>query len=59
MLVLRRKQDERIDLEVEGMDDPIEITVISIDRNNVKIGIKANDSVIILRSELNDARYAV
>jgi carbon storage regulator CsrA len=52
MLVLSRKRDEKILLQMgEGQED-IELTVVRIDQNKVRLGIKAGDNVTILRSEL-------
>lgn len=51
MLVLSRKKDEKINLQIEGLED-IELIVVKIDHNKVRLGIKAQDSVTILRSEL-------
>lgn len=54
MLVLSRKMDEKIILHVEGLDAPIELTVVRIDRNKVRIGIAADEEqVTILREELS------
>lgn len=50
MLVLSRKRDEKILLNVNG--EKIELTVVRIDANKVRLGIEASDSVTILRSEL-------
>jgi carbon storage regulator len=47
MLVISRKINEKIKI---GND--IEITIVSIDKNQVKIGIEAPKNVTILRSEL-------
>jgi carbon storage regulator len=47
MLVLTRKRDESI---IIGED--IEITIIGIDGDQVKIGIKAPKNVEILRKEI-------
>jgi len=47
MLVISRKINEKIKI-----GDDIEITVISIDKNQIKIGIEAPRNVPILRSEL-------
>lgn len=58
MLVLSRKTDERILLEVEGLSAPIELTVVRIDRNKVRIGIEAVEGVTILRSELKERKIA-
>lgn len=51
MLVLSRRCDEKILLKLEN-DETIELTVIRIDANKVRLGIQAADSVTILRSEL-------
>jgi carbon storage regulator len=50
MLVLSRKKDEKIILKIGDKD--IEITVVRIESNKVRIGIQADPDVIILRSEL-------
>jgi len=47
MLVISRKENQRIKI-----GDNIEIVVVSIDKNQVKIGIEAPKDVQILRSEL-------
>ena len=47
MLVLGRKTNESI-----LIGDDVEITVLAVDGDRVKIGIKAPDSVRILRQEL-------
>ena len=47
MLVISRKINEKIKI---GND--IEITIVSIDKNQVKIGIEAPKNVTILRAEL-------
>jgi carbon storage regulator CsrA len=51
MLVLSRKRDEKILLKVNE-EESIELTVVRIDANKVRLGIQASDSVTILRSEL-------
>jgi carbon storage regulator len=51
MLVLSRKRDEKILLKVNEQEN-IELTVVRIDNNKVRLGIDASDDVIILRSEL-------
>lgn len=55
MLVLSRKCDEKIRLYVDGASEAIEIelTVVKIDRNKVRIGINADQRVTIVRSELD------
>lgn len=50
MLVLSRKLGESISI---GKD--ITIRIVSIDKSNVKIGVDAPKSVIILRDELKEA----
>ena len=50
MLVLSRKKDEKILLKTEN--EEIELTVVRIDANKVRLGINAGDEVTILRSEL-------
>jgi len=47
MLVISRKINEKIKI-----GDDIEITIISIDKNQVKIGIEAPKNITILRSKL-------
>jgi len=47
MLVISRKENQKIKI-----GDNIEIVVVSIDKNQVKIGIEAPKEVQILRSEL-------
>jgi carbon storage regulator CsrA len=53
MLVLSRKRDEKILLKTES--EQIELTVVRIDANKVRLGINASDEVTILRSELVDS----
>jgi carbon storage regulator len=47
MLVLSRKQSQKI---VIGRD--IRITVVRIDRNQVRLGIDAPPGIVVLREEL-------
>lgn len=51
MLVVTRKQDEGLIIS-----DDIEITVLEITKDKVKIGVSAPKEVKIIRSELKDAR---
>jgi carbon storage regulator len=51
MLVLSRKLDERI-----VIDGGIVITVVKIDRNNVRIGIEAPGHVQVFREEIAPGR---
>ena len=51
MLVLSRKRDEKILLKT-GDGEHIELTVVRIDANKVRLGIQAGNTVTILRSEL-------
>lgn len=51
MLVLSRKRDEKIILKTEEGEE-IELTVVRIDNNKVRLGINASNNVTILRSEL-------
>ena len=55
MLVLSRRKDEKILLQVEGMDD-IELTVIRLNHKKVRLGINAGKKVNIVRSELLENR---
>lgn len=57
MLVLSRKKDEKILLKTG--DEEIELTVVRIDANKVRLGINASKEVTILRSELVDAPKVV
>jgi carbon storage regulator len=51
MLVLSRKLNEKI-----VIDGGIVITVVKLDRNHVRLGIEAPDSVPVWREELIVAR---
>ena len=51
MLVVTRKQDESLIIS-----DDIEITVLEVSKDKVKIGISAPKDVKIIRSELKAAR---
>lgn len=50
MLVLGRKQ-----LQALVIDSRIRVTILRIDRNQVKIGVEAPEDLTILRGELFDA----
>jgi carbon storage regulator len=50
MLVLSRKLNEKI-----VIDGHIEVTVVKIDRNSVRIGIQAPGHVKVFRKEIIDA----
>jgi carbon storage regulator len=52
MLVLSRKRDEKIQLKVGDTQEIIEITVVRIEPNKVRLGIQAGENISILRSEL-------
>ena len=52
MLVLSRKKDEKIVFRCPGGNEDIELTVVRIDANKVRLRIKADDEVLVLRSEL-------
>lgn len=52
MLVLSRKKDETIVIKQPGQKD-IRITIVRIDnKNKVRVGIEADRTVTVLRSEL-------
>jgi carbon storage regulator CsrA len=51
MLVLSRKCDEKIVMRTNDGQE-IEVTVVRIDANKVRLGINASNQVTILRSEL-------
>lgn len=53
MLVLSRKKGEGIDCLVTGRE-PIEIKVVEIRGNQVRLSIKAGRDVRILRAELDE-----
>lgn len=52
MLVLSRKKDEKIIVKIPGVSDLVEITVVGIEQNRIKLGFEADPSVTILRKEL-------
>ena len=51
MLVLSRKLGERI-----VIGDSIVLTVVKIDRNQIRLGIEAPSNVTIFREEISPAR---
>ena len=53
MLVVTRKQDESLIIS-----DDIEVTILEIAKDKVKIGISAPKNVKIIRSELKEAQQA-
>ena len=58
MLVLSRKRDEKIFVQIPGIDEKIEITVVQIDSSRVRLGFNAPKDVIILRKELEEKKIA-
>ena len=50
MLVLSRKCDEKILLKTKEQE--IELTIVRIDNNKVRLGIEADNQVKIIRQEL-------
>ena len=59
MLVLSRKKEEKILVNVPGMEEEIEVTIVQIDSNRVRIGFNAPPNVTILRSELKKEAKSV
>ena len=53
MLVVTRKQDESLIIS-----DDIEVTILEIAKDKVKIGISSPKNVKIIRSELKEAQQA-
>lgn len=51
MLVLRRRKGEKLMIQAGGMD--IEVSVLDIEKSNIKLGIQADKEVIVVRSELS------
>ena len=51
MLVLSRKQDEKI-----VIDGNIEVTVVGIRGDKIRLGIKAPKEVDIVRAEMKDTK---
>jgi carbon storage regulator len=54
MLVLSRRRDEKILLKVPGIDEDIEVTIVQVDKNRVRLGFTAPENVTILRNELKN-----
>lgn len=52
MLVLTRKISEKIDI---GKN--IQLTVVDVDKNTVRIGIEAPDDVEIMRTEIKKSKW--
>ena len=52
MLILSRKANESVVIEVEGLQDPIEIIVTELTANQARIGIQASAGCKIWRKEL-------
>lgn len=52
MLVISRRRDEKILVKIPGIDKDIEVVVVQIDPNRVRLGFSAPEQVTILRSEL-------
>ena len=58
MLVLTRRPEDGLVLTVPGTGEQIEITVLSVDGDKVRLGIAAPKTVTILRRELCEAVQA-
>jgi carbon storage regulator len=58
VLVLTRREQEKIVIGGDGGCPLIEIVVVEIDRNKVRIGIAADKSIPIYREEILPAREA-
>jgi len=52
MLILSRKPNESLMIEMEGLSEPIEIIVTDLNANQVRLGIQAPQGCKILRKEL-------
>lgn len=52
MLVLTRKQGEAILIKKSGTEDIIVVSLINIQGNQVKLGIQADLSFLIVREEI-------
>jgi carbon storage regulator CsrA len=54
MLILARKVDERIVIDVRGVE--IELVVNKISGETVRIGVEAPSDVVVLRKELQNLK---
>ena len=54
MLVLTRKNDDRVYLYNKGTDERIEVVVVEIRRGSVRLGFVAPQNYVIVRNELED-----
>lgn len=52
MLILSRKMNESLVIEMEGLSEPVEIIVTDINANQARIGIQAPQGCKIWRKEL-------
>ncbi|MCL1804915.1 MAG: carbon storage regulator [Clostridiales bacterium] len=52
MLILSRKPNESLILEMEGLDEPVEIIVTELNANQVRLGFQAPAGCKIWRKEL-------
>lgn len=53
MLILTRRKDEWLELHVPGRGTPIRICLSELRGTSARIGIDADDDIMIVRSELN------
>ena len=52
MLILSRKPNESLIIEMEGLEEPVEIIVTELNANQVRLGIQAPQGCKIWRKEL-------
>ena len=52
MLILSRKPNESLIIEMEGLAEPVEIIVTELNANQVRLGIQAPQGCKIWRKEL-------
>ena len=52
MLILSRKPNESLIIEIDGMEEPVEIIVTELNANQVRLGIQASRDCKIWRKEL-------